>query len=365
VYALHALFVTVILYLASDRAAFYFPQKRLDILIGLVFGLGMGNHITTILLFPVFILPTFFHVDSVPSAAKWRLDTQSLFRRLPCMGMGLLAYLSLPLRALSQPKVNWGNPVTLDGFFWLVSGKLYQEQFFGLTLDLGLSRTRAAAGMLIEQFGILGLVIGLIGLFVFYKPSHLYINTIWTVSIFTFFAIGYSTTDSYMYLIPAFSCFAIWIGLGVSGLMDMFHQRFRKFETGIGLVVILFLFLQAGNHWASVDASKDMRAEQFGKDVLLQAPENAVIFAKGDKAIFAMWYFHYALQGRPDIAVVATDLLHFDWYQKSLHTNYPKLNLPGAYPFASTVMAANPDRPVCYVEYVQKAEISCEHEKSP
>ncbi|MBK7456456.1 MAG: DUF2723 domain-containing protein [Anaerolineales bacterium] len=33
VYALHALFVIVILYLASDHAALYFPQKRLDILV--------------------------------------------------------------------------------------------------------------------------------------------------------------------------------------------------------------------------------------------------------------------------------------------------------------------------------------------
>ena len=102
-----------------------------------------------------------------------------------------------------------------------------------------------------------------------------------------------------------------------------------------------------------------MRAEQFGNDVLLQAPANAIIFAKGDKAIFTMWYFHYALQRRPDLVVIATDLLHFDWYQKSLHTNYPQLNLPGAYPFASTVVAANPQHPVCYVEYIQRSEISC------
>ena len=360
VYALHALFVIVILYLASDHVASYFPQKRLDILIGIAFGLGMGNHITTILLFPTLIFQIFFHADSASSTTKWSLDTRSIFRRLFWTGIGLLAYLSLPLRALSQPKVNWGNPVTLDGFLWLVSGKLYQEQFFGLTVDLGVSRIRAAAGLLIEQFGIVGLVIGLIGLLVFYKPLRLYINTIWTIFIFTFFAIGYSTIDSYMYLIPAFSCFAIWIGLGVSGLMDMFHQRFRKFESGISLVVILFLFLQAGNHWASVDASKDMRAEQFGKDVLLQAPDNAIIFAKGDKAIFTMWYFHYALQGRPDLVVIASDLLHFDWYQKSLHTNYPQLNLLGVYPFASTVVAANPQHPVCYVEYIQRSEISCE-----
>ena len=360
VYSLHALFVIVILFLTSDHAISYYPQKRSDVLIGLAFGLGMGNHITTILLFPTLVFQIFFHADSASSTPKWSLDTRSIFRRLFWAGIGLLAYLSLPLRALSQPKVSWGNPVTLDGFLWLVSGKLYQEQFFGLTVDLGVSRMRAAAGILIEQFGIVGLVIGLIGLLVFYKPSRLFINTIWTVFIFTFFAIGYSTIDSYMYLIPVFSCFAIWIGFGVSGLMDMFHQRFRKFESGISLVVILFLFLQAGNHWASVDASKDMRAEQFGKDVLLQAPDNAIIFAKGDKAIFTMWYFHYALQGRPDLVVIASDLLHFDWYQKSLHTNYPQLNLPGAYPFASTVVAANPQHPVCYVEYIQRSEISCE-----
>ena len=52
------------------------------------------------------------------------------------MAVGLSVYLTLPLRALFHPPVNWGNPVTLDGFFWLVSGKLYQ----GLLLDLSFSQ---------------------------------------------------------------------------------------------------------------------------------------------------------------------------------------------------------------------------------
>jgi hypothetical protein len=89
------------------------------------------------------------------------------------------------------------------------------------------------------------------------------------------------------------------------------------------------------------------------------------VFAKGDKAIFTMWYFHYALQNRPDLVVVVTDLLHFDWYQETLHTNYPNLELPGPFPFAETVAVANPERPVCYIEYTQLTDIHCLPAKVP
>lgn len=99
--------------------------------------------------------------------------------------------------------------------------------------------------------------------------------------------------------------------------------------------------------------------ERFGEEVLARAPANAIVFAVGDKAIFTMWYFHYALQQRTDLVVVATDLLHFDWYQKTLGTNYPDLKLPGPFSFAETVMAANPDHPVCRIQYDRVAVIDC------
>jgi hypothetical protein len=35
------------------------------------------------------------------------------------------------------------------------------------------------------------------------------------------------------------------------------------------------------------------------------------------------------------------------------------LNLPGPFPFAETVVVANSGRPVCYVQYIQEAEITC------
>jgi len=33
--------------------------------------------------------------------------------------------------------------------------------------------------------------------------------------------------------------------------------------------------------------------------------------------------------------------------------------LPGPFPFAATVAAINPERPVCYIEYTNEAQIDC------
>lgn len=362
VYALHALFVALILYVAAVPLSL--TSKQQDCAQGLIFGLAMGNHVTTILLLPVILFSTISQRDDpAQKIIQWKVDFYSLARRLSWMGAGLLVYLTLPLRSLSHPQVNWGNPLTLDGFGWLVSGKLYQDQLFVLTFSSALERSRAAASLLIEQFGVLGLTIGLIGLIVFYNSSRLYRNTIWTVIAFSVFAVVYDTSDSFLYLIPAFLCFAIWIGLGLNGLMDMTAQRFPKAGSAIGLMFILYLFVLAGTHWPQVDASHDARAERFGRQVLTQSPANAIVFAKGDEAIFTMWYFHYALGERPDLVIVATDLLHFDWYQESLHFNYPNLVLPGLFPFAERMASLNPERPVCHIQFDLLAQVNCSSPK--
>ena len=44
------------------------------------------------------------------------------------------------------------------------------------------------------------------------------------------------------------------------------------------------------------------------------APRNAILFARTDRIVFGLWYFQYALHARPDLVVVANDLLPFSWF---------------------------------------------------
>ena len=366
VYALQAFFILLILYFYTQKAPIEFAaQKRMDYWRGLLLGLAMGNHITTMFLaLPALILGSVHQKADVSGAAqRWfekiRLDNAALRRQLTWFGIGLSIYLILPLRALAQPPVNWGNPVTLERFWWLVSGQLYRSYYLQVSLDGFWEQFQAWAALLSKQFGLPGLVLGLLGLIVFGRVSRLHILTTWTALVFSIFAVFYRSVDSYVYLIPLFISFAIWIGMGVAGLTREISQKNSALGLVFGLLLAGYFLGGVVINFRQVDASHDARAEVFGREVLSTAPENALIFAKGDQAIFAVWYFHFALKERPDLIVIATDLLHFEWYQETLQSTYPLLVLPEPFPWPATIEAANPALPVCSVENTGVAEIEC------
>ncbi|HMB24748.1 MAG TPA: hypothetical protein VKP08_18010, partial [Anaerolineales bacterium] len=339
----------MILFLSSGRLPAFFTSSRLDLCLGLAFGLGMSNHVTTILLLPLLF-------SAIP-AGQPRFPV--LARRAAWTGVGLLVYLILPLRAFQAPPINWGNPASFDGFRWLVMGNAYQAQFWTLSPVLVWERVRVAAALLLDQAGLPGLLLAVAGLIFFFKPSDLHRNLIWMMAAFLAFALLYGTSDSFVYLLPVSLGSAIWIGIGAAGVATALRRQIPRLAGFAGPILILLLLLPVGNHWRLVDASHDLRAETFGRQVLLRAPRDAIVFATGDKAIFTMWYFHFALKERPDLAVVATELLGFDWYQQTLYSTYPGLELPGPFPFAERMAALNPDRPVCFIEYSEQAQIRC------
>ncbi len=348
VYGLHILFVVLILFLSSAALPPFFTSRRLDLCLGLGFGLGLGNHLTTILLLPLLF-------SALPEA---RPRFPFLLRRIAWMGVGLLTYLTLPLRALQDPPINWGNPVTFDGFRWLVTAELYQGSLLTPNHVVIWERMRSVFGWLLDQSGWPGLILAIAGSVFFFRPAPLSRNTVWIMAAFSAFAVAYGTSDSFVYLMPVCVGFSIWIGLGLAGVVSVLP---RRLALSLGLVFALFLFFLAGNHRQAVDASGDRRAEAFGDQVLSRAPEEAIIFARGDEAVFTLWYFHFALRERPDLVIVATDLLPFDWYQQNLHSAYPDLQLPGPFPFPERLAALNPDRPVCFIEYAGEAQMQCRH----
>ena len=367
VYALQALLVALIIYLYTGEWTLSASgQKRLDRLRGLVLGLAMGNHLTTILLLPAaFVVGTIRSPFDAGSAAEqgWlgnaRLERGAFYRQLMFFGIGLCVYLILPLRALGDPPVNWGNAITPQRFWWLVSGQLYQSYYLQLSMPEVWGRVQSASVSLLQQFGWAGLLLSLFGLVSLGKPQQRNLLILWSAAVYAVFAVIYGSADWYVHLIPTLLCLAIWLGSGIPDLAGQSRPHAASLGAGISLLLLLTFAMRSVWVIRQVDASGDLEAEAFGREILSAAPQDAIVFAEGDRALFALWYFHFALGERPDLAVLAEDLLHFDWYQENLRQTYPSLNVPGPFPWPGTIADANPARPVCYVWYEARTEMDC------
>ena len=114
-------------------------------------------------------------------------------------------------------------------------------------------------------------------------------------------------------------------------------------------------------HAPQVNAAQDLRAEQFGQYAMSGAPRRALVFTQSDRVVLGLRYFHYALHERPDLVLVANDLLPFDWYRDNLRYTYPDLVIPApsTEPWLIALRSANPERPACYV-YSAEEPLNCQ-----
>jgi hypothetical protein len=366
VYTLHAFFTVLILYLAVQPATPQLSrQVRLDCMRGIIYGLALGNHLTAIVMIPGAIVVSCVSRYSSPQKLTGllrniKVDWKSAGRQFTWMLVGFSVYMILPLRAMTHPVINWGNPVNLQNIWWLVSGDVYRSYYLPGSLIQIWPRIQAGANLLLQQFGFLGILLGFTGLIVLFRLSRLYVLTIWSGLVFTVIAIGYQSHDSFVYFIPAIISFSIWIGISVGHIVQFLTKWHALWIWLFTTALLINLSLGVVTNWNGVDASRDDRAENFGRQMFASLPENAIVFVEGDQAVFASWYFHFALKQRPDISVVATDLLHWAWYLDSMKTAYPLMNFSTPFPWPSTIIVENPTRPACQVKYVDHMDIACE-----
>jgi hypothetical protein len=162
------------------------------------------------------------------------------------------------------------------------------------------------------------------------------------------------------YLLPTYVLFAIWVGCGCGELLAAIGRRRPRLAPIAALVCAVFFVAPAPATAARVDARHDDRAMAFAQTVLAAAPPGAIIVTSEDRDSFALWYAHYALGERPDIAVAVGPLLDFPWYRASIRATYQWLRIPDALPedWAIALATANDD-PVCIIDPTEPPTIEC------
>lgn len=347
--ALHALFITLILYMTVVGS----EHALKDSAKGLLAGLGIGNHVSTILALPLLCMSESHAPDgdggSLASDQACIGDIRSLARRAAGLGVGLSLYILVPLRAAGQAPVNWGNAVNWSGFTWLVSGRMYWDRLNHFDGNYLWAALGAWSHTLVMQLGPVGLVLIFIALSTLFKRSRLYLATGWLAVIYSALSILYYSPDSYVYLIPVLISLSVWIGTAGRWLVDRMPANVPLLRPLASAALLGTIVLRAVLAVPAMDLSAERTAEEFAHKVLESAPQRAILVSYGDESTFALWYFHFAYGERPDLTVVAGDLLRQAWYRRALKTAYPEIVLPQGL-FPDDWGAANPGRLTCRVE---------------
>ncbi len=285
VYALHALFVAVLLWLAlsyglpdprsepdkAGRISRFAPNDIRSKLLALTFGLSLTHHRTIVLLLPALVLFLWWQYKN------WREVEQKLAGGLESFGFSslakaanpnsfnsgrrsavgghagfwlthtalvlvpLLLYLYLPLMAPLTPyatlTLSKTQTLTLyDNSFWGFWNHVMGSVFTGelKPTAAGLDRLWFSWQLLHQQVGWVGVILALLGLITLWQRRRVDLLLLTGVGFVAFVAFNliYFIGDVFVLFIPAWLLLALWIGLGTLGLADWVAHTFVRRKTG-------------------------------------------------------------------------------------------------------------------------------------
>jgi len=175
-----------------------------------------------------------------------------------------------------------------------------------------------------NTYYLLPFLLGLIGMFYHYSRNK---KDFWIVMVF-FVMTGIAILvylnqkpfepreRDYAYA-GSFYAFAIWIGLGVFGILELLGKKSQN-TTAVLITSTACLFLVPGimakENWRDHDRSGRYTTRDIAADYLNSCAPNAILFTNGDNDTFPLWYDQEVEGIRTDVRVVNLMLLNMDWY---------------------------------------------------
>lgn len=296
-------------------------------------GLAMAVHQTIVLLLPAWFLMIVL--------TDWRMFTRikELVISVAFALLGFSVHLYLPLRALQNPLLNWGDSKTFDQFLWHFLRRGYPSEPQTRSAELVWAQIKAFN--VPREFTWLGVVLLVMGLFFLWK-KHRTVLIAYVVSVVVFIGViaGYLNTafDTIFlteeFFTPIYLLTAVLIGTGLFSLLGYAVSKVRLPERigapVFGLVAIMYLSLPtalcAVNYYEN-DQHNNYIAYDYATNSLRSLPQNAVMFTWGDSGAFPLWYLQGVERMREDLDLPHTPHLVFDWYLNSMPRVFKDSNL--------------------------------------
>ncbi len=316
-YALNILFAVILI----KTALKFFSAENLKsfdfFLFAYLCGLFLGNRTDISLLYPAFLAVFLSRLRDLDSPLKTLLLSAVFFF------FGLSVYFYLMARSCSVPFINWSNPCNFENFWAVITRKSYGStlDLISLNYDKGemfLPNIIAYGKHLALNFNlsILFVTAGLAGLAGEEKKKIYFFLAIFFFSgpFFLYLANMPPNPHSLSIVEPYYAAADLALVFIAAYGIKTLSQNFPLFvKTAAAMTLFFTLYL---NFPQSYRANLKV-AGNYARDVFSLVPENSILVAKKDVQLFSLWYYGYAKNKRPDLAIVSQGLSGADWYAKS------------------------------------------------
>ena len=287
-------------------------------------GLSMGVHQTIVLLLPAWFLMIVLTDRRMFTRVK-ELVLATAFALL-----GFSVHLYLPLRALGNPLLNWGDPKTVDQFLWHFLRKGYPST--PPERDLALLWAQIRAFNVPREYTWLGAALVLLGLaYLWRKNRSVLVAYLVSVAVFLLVIAGYFNTAGDLiflteeFFTPLYLLSAVLVGIGLFSLLA-YAIRTARLPERIGapvymVVGVMYFSLPAAlcavNYFEN-DQHNNYIAFDYASNSLRSLPQNGIMFTWGDSGAFPLWYLQGVERMREDVDLPHTPHLVFKWYLDSM-----------------------------------------------
>ena len=297
-------------------------------LFALVFGLSLGMHLSDLGFAPamaLFVLLTI--MEGKPGSARQESGLKRFLAKIKDFvvvalsgavgfAVGAAQYTWLPLRAstLNDKFMLRSAPDTLRGLYRYTLGAFPQFKFAFRLIALP-DRIVYYLEFIRRQFGLIGILIGLIGLLVLLmkRPRH-YFLLVGMYLVHVWFFIQYRVFDLEVFFIPAHFLWSIFIAFGVWGLVEMAIILAGKVFTGgwklnralvITLLALLLLpaTIPLTKNWERNDLSGDVAINDFYANTWELLPQGSALITRGGVFGYDTFYWQVVYDTRPDVNV--------------------------------------------------------------
>ncbi|MCB0033394.1 MAG: DUF2723 domain-containing protein [Anaerolineales bacterium] len=276
-------------------------EKYHYVYLAALLGLGLTNHLTTLILLPAAGLSFIITLTQSKIQNVARRDaspSKSKILLIPAFLLPLTLYAYLPLRwqAVNDEPMGWSR------FIGWVTGDQFQDALQLMAWWRDPTRYEVVGRLFVAEWGWWGLAIAAVGLvYLLWRDWRSGLLLLLTWGGFTFYCLNYYVPDLNVFLLPAHLITAVWVGFGIYGLLET--TRLKLWMPHMAVVLFIPVLLTAVTTWHRVDQSQNDGLTRWGRAVLNQPlAENGVILADSEK-IAPLLYLQRAEGLRPDLEI--------------------------------------------------------------